>query len=676
MPNRLSESKSSYLQAHAQNPIDWWPWCQEAFDEAARRNLPVLISIGYAACHWCHVMAEETFTDQAVADFVNENFVAIKVDREEHPDVDAAYMSATQALTGQGGWPNTVFTTATGQPFFAGTYFPPEPTETMPSFLQVVQALADAWATRGEEVVVSARQISAHLNAKPDFDAEAPRLEQLLGNVASEYDLINGGFGNGAKFPCPTALDALMVKGDHRGLDIVQLSCEAMARGGIYDQVGGGFHRYTTDSGWIVPHFEKMLYDNALLLGTYCRAWRRTPNHDENRRALFERVIFGTVDWLVEEMLLPGGGFASSLAATSEDTQGLMFEGIYYLWNPDLLNEALGFEDGTWAGETFHVTHVGTYDEGFSTIQLQSVKDYVRAEQLLAKLKAERANRARPARDEKVVAAWNGLLIDSLVLGAMIFREPKWLELAVNAGEYLWRVHRVGDEFRRVSYAGQAGEAPAACEDYAAAALGFAKLASATGDQKWLDRAKWCLDQAVDKFADGQGGFFDGQESNLYQRCQTFTDNPTPSPTSIMVFALNQVGLLSGEQNYLALATQAAKATWGTLSEYPRQSGWALADYVICDESRVGLGRAQIAVVDEAADPFSLLNCAVWRMAPEGSAIVIGKPGQLGDESFGGLFAGRGTTDGKPTAYICRGNTCFEPVSDYNELKDPLWKRC
>ena len=333
MANSLVNSQSPYLQQHAHNPIDWWPWVPEAFDEARRRDVPVLLSVGYAACHWCHVMAHESFEDAAVAALVNEHFVAIKVDREERPDVDAVYMKATQALTGQGGWPMTVFLTPDGRPFFAGTYYPPQPAGGMPSFTQVVTTLADAWATRRDEVLTSADAIVGHVAQEFGVlpDPEQLDITAVLERTSSDFDPVHGGFGRAPKFPAPGLIDALLVTGEPASLDIAQRTLAAMVRGGIHDQVGGGFHRYSVDAGWVVPHFEKMLYDNALLLGAYARGWRRTPQHDAQLRALFERVVRGTVGWLAREMVTPGGAFAASLDADSSDIRGMAHEGIYYV---------------------------------------------------------------------------------------------------------------------------------------------------------------------------------------------------------------------------------------------------------------------------------------------------------------------------------------------------------
>ena len=681
MANRLASATSPYLLQHAHQPVDWWPWSEEAFAEARERNVPVMLSVGYAACHWCHVMAHESFDDAEIAAELNAKFVSIKVDREEHPDVDAVHMNATQALTGRGGWPMTVFLTPEGVPFFAGTYFPPEPRDGLPSFGQVVEALSRAWADNQAEVVESAAQIRAQLaeiNAIPEPAVKPPTAMASLDALGKDYDMLHGGFGRAPKFPAAMVLDALLVKGDHTSLDMVQLTCETMARGGIHDQIGGGFHRYSVDAQWVVPHFEKMLYDNALLLGTYTRTWRRTADHDPDKRALFERVIFGIVEWLRTEMTTETGGFASSLDADSADIRGSVHEGIYYVWTPELLTDALGGEDGTFAQDVFHVTAQGTFEHGLSTLQLRSVPNWERLESVSRRLKEVRDGRFRPARDDKVIASWNGLAIDSLVTAGMVFDRADWVEMARAAAQGVWDVHLVDDgdgvrELRRSSRDGRAGDSPAVTEDYGALALGFARLAGALGDALWLERAQWLLDQADELFSAQDGGFYDALDDDLrFARPRDLSDNATPSGTATKVSALRAVGVLSGEARYAERADAAARTTWATVAAAPRFAGWSLADVLVMEEARRGLKLADVTIVVDPDDRMNQLVRAAWRMAPAGSAIVAGPAGTTG---FGHLFDDRTQRDGQATAYVCRGTVCFEPVTSYTEFKTPLWSR-
>jgi uncharacterized protein len=427
--NRLASATSPYLQQHRDNPVDWWEWGPEAFEEARRRHVPVLLSIGYAACHWCHVMAHESFEDPATAAVMNENFVSIKVDREERPDVDAVYMQATTAMTGQGGWPMTCVLDHDANPFFAGTYFPDRPRHGQPSFRQVLAAIAEAWRDRPEEVRRVAGSLREHLNqqaaaAAGPIDAEV--LDAAVRTLAREFDEAAGGFGTAPKFPPSMVLEFLRRQVGPSGGEarrMLDATLEAMARGGIHDQLGGGFARYATDRFWVVPHFEKMLYDNALLLGLYAR-WGTE---------LGDRVARGTADFLLRELRTAEGGFASALDADSEGV-----EGRFYAWTPAQLVEALGEDDGRWAAEVFEVTEEGAFEHGSSTLQLLRDPDGADAARLVdvrARLLAARANRVRPARDDKVVAAWNGLAITGLCDAGVLLEEPAYVTAAVVAGD-------------------------------------------------------------------------------------------------------------------------------------------------------------------------------------------------------------------------------------------------
>ncbi len=654
---------------HADNPIDWREWGEEALAEARANDRPILLSVGYAACHWCHVMAHESFSDPAIAELVNPNFIAIKVDREERPDLDAVFMKATQALTGSGGWPMTVFLTPEGLPFFAGTYYPPVRTGGMPGFGEVVSAIDTAWRQRRDEADASAAAITAHLaDAFEPLPATEGKVDvwAVLDRLSGEFDPIHGGFGTAPKFPAPVLIDALLVKGEPGSLDVAQRTLDAMARGGIHDQIGGGFARYSVDPGWVVPHFEKMLYDNALLLGSYTRGWRRVPDHDPLLRAQFERVVRGIVGWLERELLLPSGGFASSLDADSLDSRGMQHEGIYYCWTPGLLTDALGAADGDWAAEVFHVTTTGTFEHGLSTLQLRGNPDAARLAAVSAKLLTERQHRFAPARDDKVVAAWNGWAIDSLVWAAGVFDEPGWLELARGAAECLWRDHWDG-RLRRSSLGGQASSVAAFAEDYGAVALGFARLAGATGEAEWLRRAQALLAQALDLFDAEDGGFHDAaaDAERLFARARDVSDNPTPSGTSALIAALRLVGLLAADEALIVRADLASRTTRGLLEQAPRFAGSALLDALVADEARTGLRPAVAVVIGE---PLGQDARATWRMAPIGTAVLAGA---AGTEGFAHHFEDRV----RPGVYVCRGTTCFPPTSDLTELRTALWSR-
>ena len=669
MANRLADSPSDHLLQYAHQPVDWWPWGSEALAHAAELDRPVLLSIGYASCHWCHVMSHESFENPETAEFINTHFVPVKVDREQQPVLDQVFMTATQLMNeGAGGWPLTAFLTPDGRPFFTGTYFPPEPQPGRPSFRQVLQALAETWESDRQTLVAGADVVAGHLaalSAAPLADT-APEVHAAIDTIGADFDLIHAGFGTAPKFPSATVLDALLVRGDAQSLELAQRSLEAMARGGIHDQVGGGFHRYATDPGWVIPHFEKMLDDNALLLGTYIRGWRRTADHDEGLRALLERTAYGIAGFLERELRDENGAFMAGLDADSCDIRGAVFEGIHYLWTPELLFDALGDEDGDWATQVFHVTAGGTFGEGLSTLQLRGRPDLDRLAEVSARLLTERGHRFRPATDRLVVTAWNALAISSLVTGALIWNEPHWLDLALDTARYLAEAHLAGGELRHSSLAGQVNPQAATAEDHGTLADAFAILAGATGDAAWLRRAETLCDRALEIFSAEDGGFFDAEAGELFVRSRSLTDNVTPSGTSALVRALRRVGLMAEHPGLLARADAAAATTWATVAENPRFAGSALEDLMVADEARRGLRPAMVVV--SSGDPFDELARAAWRLAPAGSVILTAPAGTGG---FGSWLEGRE----KRAVYVCRGDRCFDPVTDYTELKTPLWHR-
>jgi uncharacterized protein YyaL (SSP411 family) len=659
--NRLASATSPYLLQHADNPVHWWPWSDEAFATAAERQVPVFLSVGYAACHWCHVMAHESFEDPQTASMINEHFVAIKVDREERPDVDAVYMQATQALTGQGGWPMSVFLTPDRKPFYAGTYFPPTPRHGLPSFTQVLQAINDAWGDRRGELLDSASDIVRQLSKQATFggagELTAADCEKALLALQGEFDRTYGGFGRAPKFPPSMVVEALLRDGSEQSMIMAEKTLEAMARGGIYDQLGGGFARYSVDAGWIVPHFEKMLYDNALLLGVYTHWWRRTRN------PLAERTVAETVAWLLREMRTEQGAFAASLDADSEDDQGVLREGAYYVWNRDQLRAVLGEEDAAWAAEAFSVTPGGTFEHGASTLQLLSDHDQLRLTDVRERLRTARNQRSRPGRDDKVVAAWNALLVDALVQAAMIFDRPEWLQIATEAAEHLWQLHWREGRLRRTSRDGVAGEAFGILEDYAAFALAASRLAAAYAEPLWLNRAEQLLEVIMEQFDDPAGGFYDtaADAEQLYARPQDPTDNATPSGLSAAVHALRLMAELSGEGRYADRADRAAASATELVRRAPRFAGWLLADAISQTSRRKPV---EVAVVgpDEAARAELVL--LAHQLAPAGSVIVAGMPDQPGLT----LLNDRPMINKQPTAYVCRHFVCKLPVTSVEDL--------
>jgi uncharacterized protein YyaL (SSP411 family) len=655
MPNRLANATSPYLQQHADNPVDWWEWSPEALELARTLDRPILLSVGYAACHWCHVMAHESFEDAATAAYMNDHFINIKVDREERPDIDAVYMRATQAMTGQGGWPMTCILTPAGEPFFAGTYFPPEPRQGTPAFTQVLQALAEAWTNRRDEVMTVSKDVMAHLDTAIDLSGgalSADDLDAAVAELARGYDAEAGGFGTSPKFPPSMVLEFLLRHhartGSQQSLDLVAGTCEVMARGGMYDQLTGGFARYSVDRFWRVPHFEKMLYDNAQLMRVYLHWWRQSGS------PLAERVVRETGRFLLDELRTPEGAFASALDADSDG-----HEGTFYVWNPNQLMRLLGAEDGAWAAQLLGVTGAGTFERGFSTLQLRvDPADAGRWERVRAQLVAARAARTRPARDDKVVASWNGLAISALAEAGVLLDEPDFAAAAVAAAEVLHDVH-LADGFSRTSRDGVAGANAAVLEDHGSVAEAFVSVLGITGDAVWLDRARALLDRVLDHFADPEGGFFDTADDAeaLVVRPKDASDNAYPSGTSAAVHALVAVAAITGEHRYRAAAESGIGSAAAIATGAPRFAGWTLAA-----AEAVLAGPLEVAVVGDVEQRAELHRAALGLVSP--GAVVVG--GDVGLDVP--LFEQRGLVDGHAAAYVCEGFVCRQPVTTVDEL--------
>ncbi|HEU0129827.1 MAG TPA: thioredoxin domain-containing protein [Mycobacteriales bacterium] len=659
MTNRLAESTSPYLLQHKDNPVDWWPWTPEAFAEAERRGVPVLLSVGYAACHWCHVMAHESFEDPETAALMNELFVCVKVDREERPDVDAVYMEATQAMTGHGGWPMTVFLTAGGDPFFCGTYFPPDDRHGMPSFRTVLHSVARAWTERRDDVLTSATQITKALAERSPVQpgTEPPGAQHLDGAaraLAASYDGRRGGFGGAPKFPPSMCLEFLLRHhartADPNALRMVEGTCDAMARGGMYDQLGGGFARYSVDADWVVPHFEKMLYDNALLLRVYAHWWRATGS------PLARRVALETAEFLVDDLGTAEGGFASALDADSEGE-----EGRYYVWTPGELAKVLGDDDGAWAARVWNVTEQGTFEHGSSVLQrLAEPDDEQRYERVRAALLAARRDRVPPARDDKVVAAWNGLAIAGLAEAGALLDRPDLVDAARRATALMRELHWSGGRLLRTSRDGRAGRNAGVLEDYGDLAEGLLALYGVTGDAALVAWAGELLDVVLERFAAPEGGFYDTADDAeaLVRRPQDPTDNATPSGSSAAAGALLSYAALTGSSRHRAAAERALAAVTPLLNRHARFVGHAAS----VGEALVA-GPSEVAVVGDPGDPATTaLLRAAWRGTAPGAVVAFGG----GDVP---LLADRPLVEGRPAAYVCRGFTCAAPVTDRDALR-------
>ena len=657
--NTLALAASPYLRQHADNPVHWQQWTPQAIADAAARDVPILLSIGYAACHWCHVMAHESFEDDEVAAAMNAGFVCVKVDREERPDIDAVYMSATVALTGRGGWPMTCFLTADGRPFFCGTYYPKD------AFLELLSIISDTWRERRSEVEESSDQIAGQLRSMATKlpgggpEVASALCDDAVATVLDEQDTARGGFGGAPKFPPSALLEALLRSYERTGsaaaLQAVSRTGAAMARGGIYDQLAGGFARYSVDDAWVVPHFEKMLYDNALLLRAYAHWARRTAD------PLARRVAEQTARFLLDE-LADADLFTSSLDADADGQ-----EGSTYVWTPAQLTEVLGDDDGRWAAEAFGVTESGTFEHGTSVLQQRADPgDPQRLERVRTALLAARLTRPQPGRDDKVVTAWNGLAITALAEASVALREPELAKAAQRCATALLDLHVVDGRLRRASLGGLVGDSAAILEDHAMLATGLLALYQLTPDRAWLTAATKLLDIALQHFADPKrpGRWFDTADDAepLMLRPIDPLDGATPSGASAITEALltaaHLVDMYRAEQ-YLQAAGEALSVHSVLLQHAPRSAGHWLA----VAESAVR-GPLQIAV---ACTPSgSSLLADARRLAP-GGAIVVG-----GAKDSSALLVGRDRVDGADAAYVCRGRVCDLPVTGAPELAAAL----
>ena len=676
MPNRLASETSPYLLQHADNPVDWYPWGPEAIERARVEHKPILLSIGYAACHWCHVMAHESFENEATARIMNERFVNVKVDREERPDVDGIYMQAVQAMTGHGGWPMTVFLTPELVPFYGGTYFPPADRQGMPSFTRVLLAIADAWATKQDQVsrtVASMRELysAASEGAFSHGPLSPALLERAYRGLARGYDETHGGFGGAPKFPQAMSLDFLLRywsrTGTEHALHMARDSFVHMVRGGIHDQIGGGFHRYTVDAIWLVPHFEKMLYDNALLARLGLHIWQATGN------AEIRAGVEDTIEWALLEMRAPAGGFYSSLDADSEGE-----EGKFYVWSEEKLRAVAG-ADADAAVAYWGVTAGGNF-EGHNILNVPaplsvvSRRAHVSEEAMRASLARARqalydarSKRVWPGRDEKILAGWNGLMLRALADAARVFRRDDWRAAAIETGEFLFR-EMVRDG--RVSRTHTAGQTRLAgyLEDHAAVALAALALYELTFDRAWLDRARTIGDVILRWFWSAETEtFFDtaSDHETLVTRPRDVTDNAVPSGTSLTAELLLKLGELLHDPELTRRGTWIVETLAEPMAQHPQAFGHLLA---AADAAVHGF--VEVAIVGEPDDArFAALAAEVGaRYVP--ALAMAGGPASSAEGI--GLLADREARGGAPTAYLCRGYTCEAPVTDARAFAEQL----
>ncbi len=678
--NRLADETSPYLLQHAHNPVDWYPWGREPLERALREDKPILLSIGYSTCHWCHVMERECFENLAIAALMNRHFVCIKVDREEHPDVDHLYMEAVQAMTGGGGWPLPVFLTPQGEPFYGGTYFPPEDRHGLPGFPRVLLAISETYSNRRPQASATAKEVAAHLKERATVIAEPqPLSTDILNsayrNLGPSFDPTNGGFGPAPKFPQPMTHEFLLrqhLRGERQALDMVQMTLARMAAGGIRDHIGGGFHRYATDAHWMIPHFEKMLYDNALLSQLYLHAYQETG------KPLYRRITEETLDYVIREMTDPAGGFYS---AQDADTDGE--EGQYYLWSAEEIVSLLGKECGSLVNRYYGVSAEGNFegknilntshnvesfgdDHGMSTAEVEKL-----VEQSRQRLLASRMKRTRPHRDEKIVTSWNGSMLRSFAEAACVLARDDYRATAAAAGSFLLRELRQGDLLMHSCKDGRAN-IPGYLDDYALLISGLLALHEATFQQRWLSEAVALADSMVDRFSDPgrQGVFYDTGRGHteLLVRPRDTLDAVKPCGGSAAADVLLRIAAITDERRYEDHATAMLGRMTEQMASHPLGSGhWLCAlDFFLADLTQVTLVGAL-----ERPETRALVGVVSERYLPNRTLVGM-QPGETLETPAAPLFRDRPAIDGQPTAYLCLGHSCSSPVTDADALRKQL----
>jgi uncharacterized protein YyaL (SSP411 family) len=664
--NRLANATSPYLLQHAHNPVDWYPWGPEALARAAAEDRPILLSIGYAACHWCHVMAHESFEDEGTASLMNEHFVSVKVDREERPDLDAIYMDAVQAMTGQGGWPMTVFLTPQGEPFYAGTYFPPEDRHGLPGFRRLLHALAEVWRDRRDDALEQGRRVAQALAAGAAAAAsDEPLAEELLrtahASFASSFDPRWGGFGQAPKFPQPMSLELLLrchLRGYPGSLEMVTTTLDRMADGGIHDHVGGGFHRYSVDGRWHVPHFEKMLYDNALLARTYLHAWQVTG------RERYRTVVLSTLDYLLREMRHPDGGFFSSQDADSEGV-----EGRFYAWPWDELVSAAGEE----AARAYGASPEGNW-EGTNVLWLprraadapERAPDPAALEAARARLFDRREGRVRPATDDKVLAAWNGLAIAAFAEAGRVLGRPDYVDAAREAARFVRTRLVDGSGLLHRSWRGGRTSGPAYLDDHALLVDGLLALYQSTFETQTFVWARSLATDMARRFHDAErGGFFQTASSAepLLVRPKELFDNAVPSGNSAAADVLLRLALLTGDADLERLGASALRAGRDLMARAPSAFGHALCALdLYLSPSR------EVAVVGPSGPEREALVAEVWRRFLPNAVLAVADPGDDDAADAVPLLADRTPADGRAAAFVCERFVCRRPVHEPTEL--------
>lgn len=670
MPNRLADETSPYLLQHANNPVDWFPWGEEAFAKARSEDRPVFLSIGYSACHWCHVMERESFEDQSIAALLNEHFVSIKVDREERPDVDSIYMKAVQMISGQGGWPMSMFLTPEGVPFWGGTYFPPADRYGRPGFPRVLRALSEAWKNDRQRLMESSEQLLGALQARMDVPGKAQltpsSLEAAARSTAADFDPVHGGFGGAPKFPPSMSLDFLLQiatsRGDSALLHVVSHTLERMGRGGLFDQIGGGFHRYSVDERWLVPHFEKMLYDNALLARTYVRAWQATKNDE------LARIARETLDFVLRELTSPEGGFYSTLDADSEGE-----EGKFYVWSLQEVMKILGEREGRIFASMYDITETGNF-EGHNIPNLvmtptaAAAKFDIPGEEIVeivararCKLFGEREKRVRPARDEKILAGWNGWMLGAFAEAAIAFQHPRYLEAVRRNAAFLLEHLVDGPRVTRTWKEGRARIA-GVLEDYSGVAWGLLLAFEAAGERRYLDAARRIADAILDRFPDPDGGYFDtpSDGEQLITRPKDVFDNATPSGNSVAADVFARLAIWLDDDRYRTAAESTITSLLPLGMRYPSGFGFLLSS-----AGWIAGAPREIVITGDSGDPKrqELLEAVARTWVPH-RVLLSSRQEDLP------LMNGR---ESDTTAvWICERYTCRAPITEVADLDRAL----
>lgn len=682
MPNRLANETSPYLLQHKDNPVDWYPWCEEAFERAKAEDKPVFLSIGYSACHWCHVMERESFEDKATAALMNESYINIKVDREERPDVDSIYMQAVQALTGHGGWPMSVWLLPDGRPFYGGTYFPDSPRHGMPSFQQVLLRISEIYQEKRDRIENDASRLTSAISGRIMLDNEtnqtltADVLDAAYQQIAQRYDAEWGGFASAPKFPPSMTLELLLrLHGRHgwaQALEMVRYTLDRMARGGMYDQVGGGFHRYSVDRYWLVPHFEKMLYDNALLIRSYLYGYQVTG--DETYR----RIVEETIEYVRREMASPEGGFYSSQDADSEGQ-----EGKFFVWSrqeladllpeevdTDLLLDYWGLEDGpNFEGRS--ILWVPTHPKEVAHRHAVSVED-LRDQVALARkvLFAAREQRIKPSRDEKVLVSWNALLINSLAQAGRALEEPAYVALAATAADFILTIMRQKNGCLFRSYKDGQSRFNAYLEDYSFLIEALVELYQSTFDARWFDEALQLTEIMVEQFWDDESGFFDTPHNHesLITRPQEVTDNAIPSGTSGAIAALARMAAFTGNTQWREQVERILARLGTAIQQYPQAFS-----YLACQlEFVTSLPREVVLIGQPDAERMMELKSILFGSYRPNQIVAMAQPGDGQAEELIPLLEGREMVDDQVTAYVCQSFVCKLPVTEPHLLAEQL----